>query len=302
MTFSRIFKSILKPEFIFNPICLLKRILRQRKVTNNSAIIKLPWKSKLKINPKDAIGNCIWRTGIYDLAMTEIIFRLLKPGDLAIDGGANIGYTSSLMSQKVGKNGKVIAFEPHPTIYSRLVDNSKNWQYKNNLKLIQKGISQKCGIAFLDETQNFQTNEGTSRVILNQELASHKKIEIVSLDSIFPSGSKIDFLKLDIEGHEYQALLGAKTLLENQNISNILFEEHFPQQSKVISYLVNLNYKVYFINKAFFGPQLIELKNYIRTDKLQFNSYEPMNFIATVDNNLKSKINSTKGWFSLKLR
>jgi FkbM family methyltransferase len=54
-----------------------------------------------------------------------------EPGR-AVDVGANIGYMTSLMAHKVGLSGKVIAFEPHPAIYKRLVNNVQDWHIEKN--------------------------------------------------------------------------------------------------------------------------------------------------------------------------
>ena len=53
----------------------------------------------------------------FDLISCEAIWRLLDEGELALDVGANIGYMTSLMAARLGKNGRVIAFEPHPVLF-----------------------------------------------------------------------------------------------------------------------------------------------------------------------------------------
>ena len=44
----------------------------------------------------DHLGRCLATTGIYNLAVSELLFRLIRPGDLVIDAGANVGYMSVL--------------------------------------------------------------------------------------------------------------------------------------------------------------------------------------------------------------
>ena len=49
-------------------------------------------------------------TGIYDLIVTEILWRLINKGEIAVDVGANIGYMTSLMAAKVASSGKVYSY------------------------------------------------------------------------------------------------------------------------------------------------------------------------------------------------
>ena len=74
----------------------------------------MPWGLQMQIRPNDYIGSCIWGRGIYDLGVSEAIWRLLDKDDLAIDVGANIGHMTGIMARRVGPKGAVIAFEPHP--------------------------------------------------------------------------------------------------------------------------------------------------------------------------------------------
>src|ERR1700736_1568487 len=104
---------IKRPEYYFQPNSIIKRIFRSENGIINQ---KTPWGNKLEIDVTETIGNSIYSTRIYDLALSETLWRLIEPGNFVLDIGANIGFTTSLCSYKAGVTGKVWAFEPNPLI------------------------------------------------------------------------------------------------------------------------------------------------------------------------------------------
>ncbi len=65
---------------------------------------------------------------MYDLTVSEAIWRLLDPGAYAVDVGANIGHMTSVMAARVGVTGRVLAWRPHPDIYDELAANVGAWE------------------------------------------------------------------------------------------------------------------------------------------------------------------------------
>ena len=100
-----------RPEYIFRPRQICNRLLSPlQKKTNESKDVVLPWGAEFRVNanPSDTVSYSIWLKGIYDVSLTEIIWRLLVPGEIALDVGANIGHVTSLMASTVGTKGKVL--------------------------------------------------------------------------------------------------------------------------------------------------------------------------------------------------
>src|ERR687886_1998553 len=99
-----------KPEYFFRPTQLIQR-LRQHLIHKTPSgefeKIRLPWGVDIRVRPTETIGSSICRLGVYDLTVSEVIWRLLEPGEQAVDVGANIGYMTSLMAARVGKTGNV---------------------------------------------------------------------------------------------------------------------------------------------------------------------------------------------------
>src|SRR5262245_13000344 len=110
-----------RPEFFFRPS---QAFLRLRRAFGGpppaQAQVRLPWGETIEVQTGETIGGAIWHYGIFDLVVTESIWRLLDPGETALDIGANIGQMTSLMRLRAGSQGKVIAFEPHPQLFAEL--------------------------------------------------------------------------------------------------------------------------------------------------------------------------------------
>lgn len=79
--------------------------------------------STLRVDASDIVGKHIYYFGIWEPDLTQWIRSRLRPGDLFVDVGANIGYHSLLASRLVGDTGKVVAVEALPQTFGRLLCN-----------------------------------------------------------------------------------------------------------------------------------------------------------------------------------
>jgi hypothetical protein len=133
-----------RPEYIFRPFQIYQRIFNQGySSTNNLKDVVLPWGLNIKFSilTNDTLGKALLKFGIYDLSLTEVIWRLIEPNETAIDIGANVGYVTSLMSVKVGRAGRVWCFEPNPEVYEELTINVSNWQQQTSNNIYPQQIA-----------------------------------------------------------------------------------------------------------------------------------------------------------------
>lgn len=143
------------------------------------------------------------------------------------DVGANTGAYSNLIAEIFkGKNLSVYAFEPVKYTFSLLVSNTSGIK---KIRHFNFGLGNKQEKLII--YSNYETSGATT--LYNKALESYgynknvsEEIEIKILDDICneESISKIDFLKIDVEGHEYKVLLGAQELLVKNKIRFIQFE------------------------------------------------------------------------------
>jgi len=258
---------------------LVRRIRQSTSHPPKVAEISLPWGSALVISPGEDIGRCLWTTGVYEPAVTEILWRLVDAGDVTVDAGANIGYMTSVLAARVGCNGRVYAFEPHPQVRARLRENIENWRRTLGWSQIQEcpsALSNGSGSGFLHTGAGFDTNQGTASFTPQSPNTLRIEVARTTLDDVVGNESSIALLKLDVEGHEHEALLGASRLLERGAIRDIVFESSCEPQ-RPIELLERHGYQVFRILRGLLKPLLKPARSSSPP------SWEPPNYLATRD-------------------
>jgi FkbM family methyltransferase len=159
------------------------------------------------------------KVGILGREETLVLQRLLGPGMTTADVGANQGIYTLLLANLV-RPAKVFAFEPEPMLYQRLVSNVLENRV-NNVVCHQIAVSSSSGKLAM---RPGEVNLGDNRIVPIETAQSRQiAVDAVRLDEIF-SDQTIDFLKMDIQGWEGEALLGARRLLERSRNITIMLE------------------------------------------------------------------------------
>ena len=108
-------RSLARPEYLFRPRQIWRRLRHPWGFhLPPRAEVTLPWGWPLCIRTHETIGRLIWTFGVFDLPVTEVLWRLTGPGDIAVDAGANIGCMTCVLATRVGPTGRVLSFEPFP--------------------------------------------------------------------------------------------------------------------------------------------------------------------------------------------
>jgi FkbM family methyltransferase len=220
------------------------------------ASIGLPWGGSLDCWPGDAIGSALIRTGVYDLTVSEVLARLAAPGELAIDAGANVGYMTALLAWRAGALGPVLAVEPHPDVVRVLRLNAARWSRAwAPVDVREAALSDRAGSAPLTIDEQFESNRGTAS--LASAGATRRRIAEVTLERLDEviGERQVGVLKLDVEGHEAQALEGAGAIIAGRRIRDIIFEEHRPYPTPATELLEAAGYTLHTLDRSFFGPR-----------------------------------------------
>lgn len=175
----------------------------------------------------DYIGRTIIEVGEWEPLISRTILKCLRPGDTAIDIGANIGYDSLLMATAVGEKGQVISFEPNPANSYRLLSNVF-LNRLNNVCIQTLALSNSLGWGNITiegeyghaNLRNESTSKKTHRV-MTAELD-----RVLSLDS----DNRVRLVKMDIEGFEYNVLQGMKSVLNNVDYLICEVDDEFLKQ------------------------------------------------------------------------
>ena len=178
-----------------------------------------------------------------------------------LDIGAIIGNHSIFFSDFF-KN--VYAFEPNPIAYKILNINAEFACKNKNISTYNLGLSDKKEKAYF---RIHPTKIGGSSIISYEEYYSNSdnaiKVDLDCADEIKSlQGTNIGLIKIDVEGHEFQALSGAEAIIKDKK-PIIMFEQGKNEfkngTSQVINYLKNMNYIFYTFNKSFYlGEKRLE--------------------------------------------
>lgn len=192
-----------------------------------------------------------------------------------IDGGANVG-KYSLLINKYCPNAKVYAFEPVKNTFNTLKENTVA---HNNIIPINKGLfKEEC----TTEINMFDSSTHSSIYSikgLNYESTGKQTIELIKGDDFVKVHNieNIDLLKIDIEGAEYDAIIGFDDFLKKGNIKVIQFEYGYiniTTKKLLIDFYEYFESKGYVIGKIF--PKTVEFRKY----QFKYEDFLGPNFIA----------------------
>jgi FkbM family methyltransferase len=163
----------------------------------------------IHLDPRQRIERLMW-AGAYEPSLVRVLKSLLKPGMVFLDLGANIGYFSAIAAALLGASGRVFAFEPSPACFERLQRNLRSFV---QAVALQCALSDKAGLASL---YLHPTESGWGSLLPASELTQRVKVNTIRLDDWAEETGlpRVDFLKVDIEGGEYAALLGGQAVLK----------------------------------------------------------------------------------------
>lgn len=183
-------------------------------ITNKTYIKKFPGNFYMQVNPAEHIQQQLFWYGYYEKSLGDILKKLVKPGDVFLDIGANIGYFSLLIANHVSTT-KVISFEPVSDLFQKLKDNISINDFKNitaiNAAVGEMNVEREL---FLSGSDNL----GMSSFQQPENFSGQKEmVKVITIDEWFKRAglAKIDIIKLDVEGSELAALTGMKEILPN---------------------------------------------------------------------------------------
>ena len=173
----------------------------------------------------------------FEIMTARLYCEFIQHGDFVIDGGANAGMHTIPLANRVGRNWKVTAIEPQAEFIADL----RGWLFKERLAarvdICEGVLSDKSGSEeFWINTSN---NAMSARAIDGHDMANSTRIEVDAycIDEL-KADRRVAFIKLDLEGGEYHALLGATETL-NHDRPIIVFENGGAATASVNGYEVS---------------------------------------------------------------
>lgn len=219
----------MKPSFLIGSLLLrlrpaplavffksLLRIRRRELVTDDGVF----W-----VDPASNAGQRMWRSGAYDAESSALLKRILKPGDTFLDVGANEGCLAVPAARLVGPAGRVVAVEPqirlHPILRRNRELNAVQFE------ILAAAISDRSGMGEIHLTPDVNNSASGLTAQTRYKLPT-QSVDLLTLDELFARlalPSRV-VMKMDIEGFEYEAILGSPELFRSGRIPHILLELH----------------------------------------------------------------------------
>lgn len=254
-----------------------------------------PYPEKIKTHngifyllPRGKVSRELTLYGVFEKDETELIKNIIHEGDVVVDIGGNIGYYTLILSNIVGKRGKVFSFEPGLENFSILEKNIM----ANNL---QNTVIERLAISDVSSKTKLYLAEGPGGHKIHHSNFCTKNFDVVNsitLDEYYKNNSlrnEIKFIKIDVEGAEFNVLRGMESLLKNEGLK-ILLEIYGPfirefghEPIELFTFLRKNNFKIYSIKKLdlkkpFTSDNLLELKTH-EENKLNYE-WKDQNFLC----------------------
>lgn len=170
---------------------------------------------------------------------TAAVAATLKKGDVFFDIGANVGYYTLLASRLVGREGKVVAFEPVirnlAYLYQHMLLNKTS-----NVTIVSAACSDSLSLAFFSSGENFATGHIDGGTQENTLLVPTLSVDAVAQKT----GVSPNVMKIDVEGAELAVLKGAKTTLLAGRPTIFLSTHSAELRTDCLAYLKEFGYTV----------------------------------------------------------
>ena len=170
-----------------------------------------------------ALAPHLMMDGFWESWVSLAMIKALKPGATAVDVGANVGYFSLIMARCVGATGSVISCEPNPELADLLGQTLVASGFHQSVLLERRAAYSESG-----KSMDMFVPTGlpmNGRLVAKEQVGrSGTKISVqtIKLDDILPD--RVDFIKIDAEGAEWDIWQGMKRVISNNDPIRIFLE------------------------------------------------------------------------------
>ena len=175
------------------------------------------WGFRFRLHPYYLIDRSILAFGGYDLSLLRFLRCRVRPGDVCLDVGANLGQVSVHLGAQVRPGGRVLSFEPLPHVRERLASHVHENGLAEFVEVLPIALCDRTGSATFHFAERGVDNQGMGSLVVDRHpsLALRCDVPTMRLDD-FVAGrrlERIDWIKLDIQGAEPLFLEGARETL-----------------------------------------------------------------------------------------
>lgn len=240
--------------------------------------VLIPWLDDLRVYvyPRNEISRAVFLTGYYEPNEFYMLNTILKPGMTFLDVGANMGLYTLFAARKVTERGVVLAIEPSSREFQRLKKNVEANSLRN-VRLLQVAVANWQSEADLLIAMQERSGHNTLGTFgYNTQLESKEHVQVERLDDVIRREglTRLDVVKMDIEGAELLALQGAAQTLTRfrpivlLELSDRSLQHQGCNSGQVWEFLSQRAYRIYAFDKDTGLPVLAEQKPYYDFDSV----------------------------------
>jgi FkbM family methyltransferase len=219
----------------------------RRLATNGNAALKQTRHGPMLYNRHDAyIGRSLDEYGEFSPGEVDVFRQVLKPGDVVIEAGANIGAHTVPLAQFVGRSGAVHAFEPQRAIFQMLCANLA-LSALPNVFARQAAVGAQAGSIVVPQFDYDRPNNfgGLALGGLSQGAAppGGETVPVLTIDSL--ELSSLALIKIDVEGMEADVLEGARATIARHKPILYVENDREEKSAALIALIASLGYRLY---------------------------------------------------------
>jgi FkbM family methyltransferase len=161
--------------------------------------------------------------GIWEPENLSVLYSLVTSNTVFLDIGANIGYFSIAIGNRIKREGRVFAIEPHPRLTNLIERSLQLNSLENVVQIFQCAASDQEGTVDLFYPDNHLGKGSSSRK--PDEQGEYHSVQAHRVDMLLPKNMTVDLIKIDVEGHELNVLRGMQEVLQRSPNVKVLFEK-----------------------------------------------------------------------------
>jgi len=216
-----------QPRWLPGPLTgAVRRLALQRLRRGGLIECRLDSGQRFLVDPSEVIQCHIGTRGEWEGDIYQAVRPLVHDGDIVLDIGAHVGYSTVLFADWVGPAGKVYSFEPYAPHVERILSNLQMNELVDRVEIISAAVSDVEGSA--DFYTAVGLNSGVGSLLRPRRSATSMTVSTIRLDDWIRQHAIINvaLCKLDIEGAEGAALKGMSDTLEAHVVKTFLIELH----------------------------------------------------------------------------
>jgi len=196
------------------------------------------------------IGRSLQIYGEFSEGECEVFRQVVRNGSTVLEVGANIGAHTVPLAKWAGPNGRVIAFEPQRIVYQTLCANIAINSLLN-VHCMQQAVGSLPGSIVVPHL-NYQAENNFGGLALGS-FTHGEQVPVVTIDSL--GLQSCDFIKLDVEGMECEAILGGRATIEKFKPMLYVENDREDRSAELVRTLDGLGYSMYWHYPPLFNPK-----------------------------------------------